>query len=329
MIDCLYLVKHGVPFDVAFSLPDDERLAFVVAIGTLNGGFFDWQTRALGGVALISVNGLREFADRLARLNLESARYRALECAAQKLEAAVRETISNSPEVGHIEPWRGSDELHDSVEHTASASEAVIGSGSMVAVDQEFGTRAEQPHSFLRSTAEAKAEETVSLIAEYRSPAWWEIEVIDAYAIGITLALNDGVSAGIASIRRELGMLDLAISGSAAGLRTLHRLGQQLAVPDRGCGVRCLKAPIRFGYARRRTVEQAGALEQGSKPTGGFQVERQVIGHGAIPVSSAGEHPGGSFAPALTPAAGDPVEVPAAAAVDRVPVAPIAGKGTR
>ena len=45
MIDCLYLVKHGVPFDVAFSLPDDERLAFVVVIGTLNGGFFDWQTK--------------------------------------------------------------------------------------------------------------------------------------------------------------------------------------------------------------------------------------------------------------------------------------------
>ena len=34
-----------MPFDVAFSLPDDERLAFVVAIGTLDGGFFDWQTK--------------------------------------------------------------------------------------------------------------------------------------------------------------------------------------------------------------------------------------------------------------------------------------------
>ena len=115
---------------------------------------------------MISVNGLREFADRLAGLNLKSVGYRALESAAQKLEAAVKEALSNSPEDGHIEPWRGSDELYDSVEHTASASKAVIGSGSTVAVDQEFGTRAEQPRSFLRSTAEAEAEETVNLVAD-------------------------------------------------------------------------------------------------------------------------------------------------------------------
>jgi hypothetical protein len=33
-----------VPFDVAFSLPDDERLAFVVALGTLEGREFDWPS---------------------------------------------------------------------------------------------------------------------------------------------------------------------------------------------------------------------------------------------------------------------------------------------
>jgi hypothetical protein len=33
-----------VPFDVAFSLQADERLAFVVALGSLDGGDFDWQT---------------------------------------------------------------------------------------------------------------------------------------------------------------------------------------------------------------------------------------------------------------------------------------------
>ena len=32
-----------MPFDVAFSLPEDERLAFVVALGTLDGRVFDWQ----------------------------------------------------------------------------------------------------------------------------------------------------------------------------------------------------------------------------------------------------------------------------------------------
>ncbi len=42
--DCLYLVRNGVPFDVAFSLPDDERLAFIVALGCLDGRVFDWDT---------------------------------------------------------------------------------------------------------------------------------------------------------------------------------------------------------------------------------------------------------------------------------------------
>jgi hypothetical protein len=32
-----------VPFDVAFSLPADERLAWVVVFGTLDGGEYDWQ----------------------------------------------------------------------------------------------------------------------------------------------------------------------------------------------------------------------------------------------------------------------------------------------
>jgi hypothetical protein len=41
-VDCLYLVRNGVPFDVAFCLPADERLAWVVALGTLEGGAFDF-----------------------------------------------------------------------------------------------------------------------------------------------------------------------------------------------------------------------------------------------------------------------------------------------
>ena len=42
-MDCLYLVHNGVPFDVAFSLPREERLAWVVAVGRLTTGrLFDW-----------------------------------------------------------------------------------------------------------------------------------------------------------------------------------------------------------------------------------------------------------------------------------------------
>jgi len=43
-VDPLFLVRNGVPFDVAFSLPSDERLAWIVAVGTLQGRQFDWPT---------------------------------------------------------------------------------------------------------------------------------------------------------------------------------------------------------------------------------------------------------------------------------------------
>ena len=44
LTDCLYLVRNGVPFDVAFSLPPDERMAYVVTFGCLDGQYFDWCT---------------------------------------------------------------------------------------------------------------------------------------------------------------------------------------------------------------------------------------------------------------------------------------------
>ena len=43
-MDCLFLIRNGVPFDVAFSLPADERLAWVVALGELSGRVFNWTT---------------------------------------------------------------------------------------------------------------------------------------------------------------------------------------------------------------------------------------------------------------------------------------------
>jgi len=45
LIDGLFLVMNGVPFDVAFSLDDDERLAYVVIIGTLKGLRYNWAAR--------------------------------------------------------------------------------------------------------------------------------------------------------------------------------------------------------------------------------------------------------------------------------------------
>jgi hypothetical protein len=38
-----------VPFDVAFSLPQAERLACVVILGTLDGRVFDWGSMTWKG----------------------------------------------------------------------------------------------------------------------------------------------------------------------------------------------------------------------------------------------------------------------------------------
>lgn len=46
LVDCLFLVKNGVPFDVAFSLDAVERLAWVVVFGEFSGLHFNWETRS-------------------------------------------------------------------------------------------------------------------------------------------------------------------------------------------------------------------------------------------------------------------------------------------
>ncbi len=43
-MDSLYLCRNGVPFDVAFSLDPADRLAWVVAIGRLDGREYDFAT---------------------------------------------------------------------------------------------------------------------------------------------------------------------------------------------------------------------------------------------------------------------------------------------
>jgi hypothetical protein len=41
-VDCLFLVRHGVPFDVAFSLPQADRAAWVVVMGRFEGLDYNW-----------------------------------------------------------------------------------------------------------------------------------------------------------------------------------------------------------------------------------------------------------------------------------------------
>ena len=40
----LFLHKSGVDFDVAFSLGDNEAIAWAVALGEMDGNEFDWNS---------------------------------------------------------------------------------------------------------------------------------------------------------------------------------------------------------------------------------------------------------------------------------------------
>lgn len=42
--DCLFLVKNGVPYDVAMGLDAEERTAYVIILSELDGGKFNWST---------------------------------------------------------------------------------------------------------------------------------------------------------------------------------------------------------------------------------------------------------------------------------------------
>jgi hypothetical protein len=57
--------------------------------------------------------------------------------------------------------------------------------------------------------------------------------MIDAYTIGITLALDNGVSAGLATIRRDLVALNSVVEGSATRLKDLTRAAADLQVGSR------------------------------------------------------------------------------------------------
>jgi hypothetical protein len=43
LADALYLVRRGVPYDVAMHLSPAQRLAFIVLMGEAEGGRFDWE----------------------------------------------------------------------------------------------------------------------------------------------------------------------------------------------------------------------------------------------------------------------------------------------
>jgi hypothetical protein len=49
MRECLWLVKHGIPFDVAFELDDVTRAAWCIVFSEMEGRTFDWSTMSFRG----------------------------------------------------------------------------------------------------------------------------------------------------------------------------------------------------------------------------------------------------------------------------------------
>ena len=109
---------------------------------------------------------LAEISARLGRIELETVHRRALEEAAQRIEAAVRSMLSHPPGWEHDTPWLRSGELRSSIAHEADADGATIGSTSIVALYQEVGTRNDPPRPFLAPVAAALGEPVAEAIGD-------------------------------------------------------------------------------------------------------------------------------------------------------------------
>ena len=87
-----------------------------------------------------------------------------------------------------------------------------------------LGTGFVPPRPFLAPAAARYAEERRTHRGDaVAPPCAGSLKFIDAYTIGISLALNNGVSDGIAAIRRDLDALDRAVTASRPGLVHLRQ----------------------------------------------------------------------------------------------------------
>ena len=121
-----------------------------------------------------AVSGLQEAIARLDRLAIPDALASVTAAAAAAVERNVVETLSHPPGSDHETPWLETGSLRDSISYDVQGTEAVIGSGSDVAVYQELGTPSIPPRPFLGSTAAAMAGDLVTMIAA--SIAHWLAE---------------------------------------------------------------------------------------------------------------------------------------------------------
>ncbi len=85
--------------------------------------------------------------------------------------------------------------------------------------------------------------------------------MIDAYTIGVRLALSDEISAGLKTVRRELVGLDRAVTVSGAGLRALGQIGVEIG-PQARAGVEASGT----GRARPARPTAPAAVRGGTVP---------------------------------------------------------------
>jgi hypothetical protein len=106
---------------------------------------------------MISIDGLQALADALARLDLSTAQRESLEGAAQRIEAAVKASLSRLPGDDHSTPWLRTGSLRDSIVHCTDEAGALVGSNDRV--------------EFIRSWARARSRRVPSsLHRRPRSP---------------------------------------------------------------------------------------------------------------------------------------------------------------
>jgi HK97 gp10 family phage protein len=116
------------------------------------------------------MTGLAELSARLGQLDLDAVLRRALE-AAQRIESAVRESLSHTPGGQHETPWLRTAQLRDSIAREADGTQAVIGSSNMIAVYQELGTRSVPPRPFLAPAAGAHGQAVAEAIGNAAAEA--------------------------------------------------------------------------------------------------------------------------------------------------------------
>ena len=113
----------------------------------------------------LTIKGLAEIRERLARVRAEDIMARALAEQAQRMAQAVQDALSDTPGSGqHDRPWLQSGALRASVASQADGLQAVVGSSDPAAAPQEMGTSRMEARPFLAPVAARMGEEVARAV---------------------------------------------------------------------------------------------------------------------------------------------------------------------